>query len=236
MHSRFRLHADDFTVAAGGGAGAPDIAALTSQWRAEDRVAFVCPDSATGIAGTGSAILLLTHWFYRREVAKQPGFFDYPRHYAIVGEVGARSGPLGPQTYRPWSAAWCRLDVWPATHHLVAEPTPEALMLAVLTVEPQWLFWPARLPAPGPMSIAGGGDDSVVRGLLRARLRGVVLYGDATATMTVGDRWSVECTGGAATLLAESEDTLPQARSRGAASGMRGQFRTVSVTWLLGNA
>jgi hypothetical protein len=34
------------------------------------------------------------------------------------------------------STAWCRIDVWPTTHHVIAGPDPTTLLAAVLMREP----------------------------------------------------------------------------------------------------
>ncbi|MDN3519870.1 hypothetical protein QWY84_19885 [Aquisalimonas lutea] len=227
MHSRNYLRDSGFTVHPTSDRTAPGSERLQQHWRSEDRTAVVARTAEEGVRGCGAATLLLAHWFYRRKEARAPGFFDYPQHYAIVGESGARTRHLGPDEQRTWGAAWCRLDVWPSTHHVVAEPTPEALLLATLAVEPQWLFWPASLATPGPLHVAGGGDDRAVRLLLRARLRGVILY--STKEDGSGQQWSIELSGGARKLFDESMEALPSAERGQELADGRGWYRTVGV-------
>lgn len=229
MHSRHYLSDRDFTVLDEQGARGRAIPALLDAWRASDRIAFVAEGPESGVRGCGPAALGLTRKFYARQEVTRPDFFDYPLHYAIVAESGARTSFLGPNEHRWWSPAWCRLDVWPSTHHLVADPTPEALFLAALLVEPSWLIWPVSLPRPGRMEISGGGDDHDVRALMRARLKGVIHYGHRPEHPPPPEAWSLKLTGGAATLLRESLERLGTPESDDDIDGASAWFAATPV-------
>lgn len=107
-------------------------------------------------------------------------------------------------------------------------------MLAALVVEPQWLFWPASLPSPQAMCVAGGGDDRAIRLILRARLKGVILYGNGAGES--GCRWSLALSGGAAELLSESIHKLPETEANRVAPVASEFFRETPAAEFLGLA
>lgn len=175
---------------------------MLEPWAPHDRVAFVAPDPVADLPRLAGPVLAWTQRFYDREIAREDGFFDYPRHFVIGGEPGACPRVLGPTTRAEWSAAWCRLDIWPPTHHIVADPAPETLMAALLMLEPEVLVWPARLTPPASIALPGGPDESVARLILAARLHSVWLYDDAPGD---GEGWRVATGGGAADLAGQAD-------------------------------
>jgi hypothetical protein len=65
-------------------------------WAPRDRVAFVAPDPVADLPRLAGPVLAWTQRFYDREIAREDGFFDYPRHFVIGGEPGACPRVLGP--------------------------------------------------------------------------------------------------------------------------------------------
>ncbi len=200
MHSREYLSRDDFAFTRDGRSLGPE--GVLEPWSPRDRVAFVAPDPVADLPRLAGPVLAWTQRFYDREIARENGFFDYPRHLLVGGEPGAAPRVLGPATSAGWSAAWCRLDIWPATHHVVADPDPATLMAAVLMLEPDVLVWPARVTPPASMALPSGPDETVARLLLAARLHSVWLYDDAPDGG--GEGWSLTIGGGAAALAGEA--------------------------------
>jgi hypothetical protein len=199
MHSRHQLRETDFVITGHHtGTGPLRIGAATG------RVLVVAPDANADLAFAAPIILALTHAFYARPAAQADGFFDYPPHFVVGGDAAA-SAPrlLGPCHRRPWSDAWCWLDVWPTTHHAVAAPSPDAMLQAALMLEPAVLLWPRRLPYPAPGTTP---DELDALPLLRARLREVLLYGPAQNGH--GD-WTIALRDGALRLAQEAQARLP---------------------------
>lgn len=210
MHSRHYLQADDFAI----DRGAPEsgTSRVFADWSPSRRVAIVAPDPAADLFRLAGVVLALTHRFYDRPEARSEGFFDYPSHYVIGGEAGAEPRVVGPTHEAPWSAAWCRIDVWPSSRHLVAHPDVATLLAAALMVEPTLLLWPSRLPRARDVELSVGPGDGVVRRLLRARLGAVWLYGSDLPD--VAGSWRLSWGGGAAQLTREAADRLPEPGGR----------------------
>jgi hypothetical protein len=208
MHSQAYLRAEDFTFRQGD--AVRSRAALVPDWSAQDRVVIVAPDPVNDLLASAGLVLALTHAFYDRPVAHEPGFFDYPAHFVIGGEAGARPQILGPVEQRPWSRAWCRLDVWPSSHHAVADPSPESLCQAAFMLEPTRLLWPRRLPRPDTLDMPAGPDHAGVVALWRQRLHQILRY-------TVADEpradWSIELDGTSRALARDAAGLLPGAVS-----------------------
>ena len=170
-------------------------------WSPADRLVVIAPDPTADLVRTAGLVLAWTQRFYDRPEARADGFYDYPSHYVVGGEAGAEPRVLGPSAEAWWSAAWCRLDVWPSIRHVVADPDPLPLLGAALMLEPTVLVWPARLSVPGSMALPPNLDDRNARRLLRARLREVWRYGDEPFGAT--DGWALAWCGGAAELTRE---------------------------------
>jgi hypothetical protein len=109
MHSRDYLSDSDFVCTRGATRAA--LAEVLAPWSPGDRIAFIVPDPVADLASLAGPVLAWTQRFYGRDVARQPGFFDYPRHFVIGGEPAAAPRVLGPNAGAAWSPAWCRLDM-----------------------------------------------------------------------------------------------------------------------------
>lgn len=207
MHSQHYLEAEDFRFTRGDRvARAPEV---FTDWSPADRLVVVAPDPAADLVRTAGLVLAWTQRFYDRPAARAEGFLDYPSHYVVGGEAGAVPRILGPSATASWSRAWCRLDVWPSTRHVVADPDPLQMLGAALMLEPTVLVWPARLEVPASMALPPDLDDCSARRLLRARLREVWRYADEPFDVATG--WSLEWTGGAAQLTHEAHGRLADA-------------------------
>lgn len=205
MHSRHYLQQDDFTVAFG--AEPSRTGGVFADWSPDHRVAVVAPDPAADLVRVAGVVLAWTHRFYERVDVGSEQFVDYPSHYVLAGEHGAEPRMLGPSKQAPWSAAWCRIDVWPSIRHLVAHPDAATMATAALMVEPTHLLWPSRLTWPKDAHIRLGPGDAVTRRMLRARLEAVWLYGDDLEG--AAGAWRLSWSGGAAQLTQEAVQRLP---------------------------
>jgi len=79
------------------------------------------------------------------------------------------------------------------------------------------------------MEVTGGGNDAAVRAILKARLRGIVLYGDTLC------HWAISLSGGAATLISESMKRLTGVDPDwGDRASPPGRYRNVSTEEILG--
>lgn len=161
---------------------------------------------------TAGLVLAWTQRFYDRPAARTEGFFDYPSHYVVGGEAGATPRVVGPSGEAWWSRTWCRLDVWPSTRHVVADPDPLQMLPAALMLEPTALVWPARFAVSPSMALPPNLDDrSSARRLLRARLCAVWRYSDDLSGAETA--WQLEWIGAAAQLTREALDRLPESPS-----------------------
>lgn len=205
MHSPHYLASSDFNAHTGAGeVSAADLSTAPSE---HARVVVVAPDPIGDLQATAGPVLLWTHRFYERLRASTCDYFDYPSHYVIGGTPDAQPRLLGPNESAPWSPAWCRLDIWPSIRHGVAEAHPASMLLAAMGVEPTHIVWPAGWPWPRDVEIPFTAGDRVARGLLRARLEGVIVYGDAARAQPGG--WCLSWGGGAAQLTEEARARLP---------------------------
>ncbi len=205
MHSRLYLDKQDFQFERG--AEHLGLSGAFPEWTPAERVVFVAPDPSEDTARLSGFVLALTALFYGREEVRSPDFFDYPKHYVVGGEEGAETRLLGPTLSTDWGAAWCKLDVWPATHHAVADPVSSKLLAAAFMLEPTVLVWPERLSAPEAIDLPAGPTDDAARRLLRTHVREVWFYGDNSIAERSG--WKLRCAGGAGQLQREAIDILP---------------------------
>lgn len=206
MHSRKYLHAEDFAFVHGTEAGSLDE--LFPAWSPTDRVVVVAPAPGRDLGATAALLLALTRRYYEHPAARRPGFYDYPSHFVVGGQAGAEPHLLSPREQASWSEAWCEIDVWPNTHHAVADPSPEALLQAVFMLEPTRLIWPAEIPVPGnyaPPENAVNPDQRDMRGILGNRLRQVLLW----TREGHPDGWRVEMSGSSRQLVARAVALLP---------------------------
>lgn len=226
MHSRHQLQETDFVIT-----GCQTGTAALRACATPDRVLVVAPDAAADLAFAAPLILALTHAFYARPVAQADGFFDYPPHFVVGGDAAVPVPRLlGPCERRPWSDAWCWLDVWPTTHHAVAAPSPGAMLQAALMLEPAVLLWPRRLPRPLPGATP---DELDALSLLGARLRHVLLYGPAQHAQ---DDCNIALRDGALRLAQEALARLPDAPASRGAGIAPAAFRVLSRADFLGAA
>ncbi len=196
------------------------------------RVAFIAPEPAHNLADLSGLILALAHAFYARPEAHVPGFYDYPSHYVVGGLEGADSRLLHTAASEPWSEAWCEADVWPNTHHAVADPTPFHLIQAVYMLEPNILVWPAHLTLPvhyAPIENAVNPDQRDMEGLLGRRLQQVLLYSPAPLTPDDPAATRIELTGGAQDLARKALACLPTSDQPPAARLAAAWFRPQPV-------
>lgn len=228
MHSQHYLEASDFAARTPDGDIAPTE--LFDNWSDRARVAVVAPDPARDLLRTAGTLLLWTYHFYQR-LQERDTDFDYPSHYVIGGKTDAEPALLGPDTSAKWSAAWCRIDVWPSIRHAVAHPDAPSMLAAALAVEPTHLLWPARWPWPRDIEIAFGPGDAVGRSLLLARLEQVLVYGDEASEQAEASRLS--WIGGAARLTREAHALLPAGTPE---PGLEEWLAPVSPATFLGRA
>jgi hypothetical protein len=227
MHTRGYLDPGDFRFVHDSSVRSREE--LIPQWSPGDRVVVVAPDPAHALVATGGLLLALTCAFYQRPAARRPGFYDYPSHFVVGGEAGTEPRLLGPSEQRPWSEAWCELDVWPNTHHAVAAPSPASLLQAAFMLEPTRLIWPAVLPVPdhyAPPENAVNPDQTDIRRLLRTRLRQVLLWSRGEPSP---DSWRVELADRPRKLVAEAEELLPPDLRVSDADTTRSTFRAVAI-------
>ncbi len=205
MHSRSYLEKRDFQFVRG--SERRGLSDMSPEWTPAERVVFVAPDTIEDTGRLAGFVLAFTALFYGREEARSPDFFDYPNHYVVGGEQGVETRLLGPALSTDWSPSWCRLDVWPSTHHAVAEPVSSKLLAAAFMLEPTILVWPERLPAPEAIDLPAGPPDNDARRLLKRHVRELWFYGDDVSETRSG--WQLRCSGGASTLQREAIDSLP---------------------------
>lgn len=207
MHTRSQLRSADFQWI-GSAAG---LDALIPEWEPGTRVVFVAPDPAQDLADLAGLILALAHAFYDRAEAREPGFYDYPSHFVVGGSAEAEPRLLHTAACQAWSEAWCEMDVWPNTHHAVADPSPGNLIQAVYMLEPNVLVWPAHLALPShyaPAPNAVSPDQSDMEGLLRRRLHRVLHYTSGPATEAAAAT-QVALSGASADLARKAIGCLP---------------------------
>jgi hypothetical protein len=226
MHTRGPLSADDFRFLHRSTVRSRDE--LIPDWSPQDRIVVVAPDPGDALIATGGLLLALTQAFYDRPDAMRPGYYDYPSHFVIGGEDGAEPTLLSPGARRPWSDAWCELDVWPNTHHAVADPCPRTLLQAVFMLEPTRLLWPAALAVPqayAPPGNAVSPDQTDMRSLLRSRLRQVLLWSRDAAS----ESWHVQIKGRSRELVQEAAARLPDEPRVSASDAANATFRSVAT-------
>jgi hypothetical protein len=226
MHTRHQLRAADFRYHG----TAASLAELLPGHTPNDRVVFVTPDPGAGLADLTGLILALAHAFYDRPETAASDFYDYPSHFVIGGTPGAEPRLLHTAASEPWSEAWCEVDVWPNTHHAVADPSAFSLLQAVYMLEPNVLVWPANLALPthyAPPENAVNPDQSDMEGLLSRRLRQVLLH-DATATDDTPGATRIELQDRNAALARRALACLPQAPPHDRLAGAR--YRPLPVT------
>src|SRR5262245_6239866 len=158
MHTSTRLCAEDFHFWRQSPTGAfeVDFAAFCPDYHEQDRVGVVSLALEEGVLHTGYALLALTTAFYDRMRASRMGFFDYPQHFAFVGEEPAIAGGIEiPQvragcsllpvnTPHLWEA-WSWLDVWPDAKWVTAPASSAGMVRRLFDHQINRLFWPRSL-------------------------------------------------------------------------------------------
>ncbi len=227
MHTQHDLQGEHFHWS-GAAAGLDELLPARN---ASTRIVFVAPDPVGDMIDLAGLTLALAHAFYARPQAHAPGFYDYPSHFVVGGSAGAEPRLLNTAASEPWSRAWCALDVWPNTHHAVAEPTPFGLIQAVYMLEPDILVWPARLTLPdhyAPPADDVNPDQRDMESLLARRLQQVLLYEHA-GTLNAEASTRVALTGAAADLGHRAVSLLPGSDAPPAERLAAAAFRTRSV-------
>src|SRR4051794_7821369 len=109
MHTSTRLCAGDFHYwrQAPTGAQAVHFAAFCPNYHYQDRVGVVSLALEQGVLETSYAILALTTAFYDCLRASHEHFFDYPQHFAFVGEATPATG-VASRHNSWWATARCR--------------------------------------------------------------------------------------------------------------------------------
>jgi len=228
MHTREHLQGKDFRWHG----AAASLEELLPAHDAGSRVVFVAPQPATALADLAGLILALAHAFYDRAQAHSPGFYDYPSHFVVGGHQGAEPRLLHTAASEPWSEAWCEVDVWPNTHHAVADPTPFHLIQAVYMLEPNILVWPADLTLPAhfaPTENAVNPDQRDMEGLLGRRLQQVLLYSHEPRTADDSASTRIELASGAQELARKALACLPAPDRPSAAQLAAAWYRPESV-------
>ena len=90
-----------------------------------DRVAVVSPHIEDGMVHAPLALLSMTTAFYDVQRSRGEEFFDYPRHFALVGGADGRlctRSDQEPPDADTIGAGWGNLDVWPETQWHTVEP------------------------------------------------------------------------------------------------------------------
>lgn len=209
MHTSSILKAEDFEFWGYSDEGPVqmEFPRLCPGYAETDRVAIVSPWFEDGVVNVPLAILSMATAFYDVQRARGTEFFDYPRHFALVGATNGRicvrgeeEGPDSAQVGPPWS----NLDVWPETQWKLVEPTATAMLHKAYDLHINHLFWPEGLvPAAGEAPL-----NQTVHRLLNSRLKRVHFYSSGNPTI------EVRAGGKVCELVEKSLDTLP-----GAAAG-----------------
>lgn len=179
MHTSALFQATDFRYWRIEGQGSVDarFAELFPEYHELDRVGVVSLRAADGIRYVGTTLLALTTAFYDARRARGSGFFDYPRHFALLG-MGEGSGEADLAAVGP---AWSNLDVWPESSWIAAPPTAAGMLRAACDLQITRLFWPDGLgPVPNALPLPGW-----MSKLLGSRLKAVCLYRAASPTMRI---------------------------------------------------
>jgi hypothetical protein len=142
-----------------------------------DRVAVVSPRWEDGVLHTGVALLALTTAFYDAMRARETTFFNYPQHFALLGESAGLSVPgEGPLDCKGLGATWGNLDVWPETNWLGAPATAAGMLRKLFEIQINRLFWPELLvPGPGDALLP-----AYARRIMASRLKSVHYYRTAS--------------------------------------------------------
>lgn len=186
MHTSDVLTASDFSYfQREGEAWVPaSFATLFPNYHELDRIGVVAPDGDQGLLATGATLLALTTAFYDQYRQRGGKFFDYPHHFALLGERAdftIESEKLSAETGEQLERTWGNLDVWPETNWWFTPPTATEMLRLAFSLQINRLFWPAWL-FPGP-------DEawlpSHVRKMLGSRLKSVHLYGSENPQVAV---------------------------------------------------
>ncbi len=164
-----------------------------------DRVGVVSPNLSDGVLKVGRTLLALTTAFYDAKRAQSGDFFDYPQHFAFVGQDNIKAHS---EAGEPWGA-WSWLDVWPENKWISAPPTAMGMLRTVFDTQINRLFWPSNL---WPTTSEEPLPDHAYR-MLKTRLKMVYLYGNPKhdlATIQVSGNAAVE------RILVECIDRLPE--------------------------
>ena len=152
-----------------------DFSGFCPGYAETDRMAVVSPNQEDGVVHAPLAILSMTTAFYDVQRSRGEEFFDYPRHFALVGASDGRLCTRA-EGDRPdietVGTPWGNLDVWPETQWHTVEPSATAMLQKVYELQINHLFWPeGYLPQnrEAPLS-------HIVRRFLRSRLKRVHLY------------------------------------------------------------
>lgn len=207
MHTSTRISADDFAYrrVTHNGSEQFTFAEFCPDYHELDRVAVVSPALADGVFCTGRTLLALTTAFYDCLRGRGQPFFDYPQHFAFVGQDAV----AGVQPTAGIWEAWSWLDVWPEHKWVTAPPTATDMLRCVFDYQINRLFWPYDLrPLAGEKALP---DHAI--GMVRTRLKAVCYYGTDLALTT--PMLEVSGTGAVERLLEESISRLPSAVAEG---------------------
>ena len=204
MHTSTVLRPADFRYMRHHADGSVDASfqAFCPDYHESDRIGVVSPCLEDGIVHTAYALLALTTMFYDALRAGAPDFFDYPRHFALIGATAGRfhaGNTTLPIAEAPLGATWGNLDVWPDSQWLYAPATATGILKQVFTAQLDRVFWPQDL-RPGPDA---GTLPIYVRKLLRTRLKSVYYYN------TPPPNFEIEATPPVEALAQSSRERLP---------------------------
>lgn len=188
MHTSAVLTAEDFTCALRLGEQEEwtptPLSTLFPEYHPLDRIGVVSPRLEEGIAFVGVTVLALTTAFYDLQRQHAMSFFDYPHHFALLGDENtalSHSAGLTDDLATRLEATWGNLDVWPDTNWQFAPPTATAMLRLAFSLQINRLFWPERLEPAGN----GGRLPAYARQLLCTRLKSVHLYGSEKANVGI---------------------------------------------------
>jgi len=204
MHTSTVLSSGDFTFRASNGADRT-FEDFFPDYDIRDRLAVVCCQPGRAVAAAGPALLATATAFY--DVLRHRGqpFFDYPPHFAFLGDNSQHTGPSEGEEVQ--GAPWSNLDVWPETQWVPAPSTATGMLREVYRYQINRLLWPVELTVDAECE---GQLPAHARRLLASRLKNVYTYGG-------GESGHVELTlsAGAADIVTGSLHRLPD-RQEGA--------------------
>jgi hypothetical protein len=206
MHTSSRLTSTDFVYRKINRAAVSSIlfSDLFPDYHPLDRVGVVAPCLEDGPQRCAAILLSVTTEFYNAGRSQSTSFFDYPRHFGLIGGYGSsintRLGSVT-LTVEEMGQSWGWLDVWPESAWVVTPPGPVDMLDQVFRHQINRLLWPSGwMPA-----LSGRRLPDYYRKMMAHRLKSVWYYGDGNGNM------EIQCSRTAEDIIRESLERLPPA-------------------------